>query len=205
MDFTPEQIGETHEMLKSAGITDAMISRGVRLTTKGMKKLAHRYQCEADDISDLLRQVSDTVATAVAEDSERFSFEADFMGNITLRDSKTGREHFLQGDDAFKLEDQLSANPGQQQELIADYFDVTVLAEAETEADMVADAGERQNGGTFNFPYMGKFATASFWTDNAGFHVKVLSLRDSQNEEDKISPEFQKTLDDEAMKWVNRV
>ncbi len=204
MDFSPEQLADLRKMLNGINVTDDHISRGVRLTAAGVGKVAKRFGIETSEVPAMLAAVSEMVKTDLTEDMDRFSYEADYMGNLTLRDSETGRDVFLQGDEAFALADKLESHPDQEQIFISQYFDSQPLQESD--AMVPAVPVNKHDGGTFNFPYKGKFATARYWLDdNKHFQLKVISLRDSQDNEEEITPELQSKIDAVAMTWVDKV
>jgi hypothetical protein len=203
MDFAPEQLAELRKMLNGINVTDDMLSRGVRLTQAGVEKVAKRFGIDTTEVPGMISATAAMTKTDIAEDVQRFTYEADYMGNLTLRDDETGRDVFLQGDEAFALADKLEKHPEQEEVFISQYFSEQPLAESET---MMPAIPVKRDGGTFNFPYKGKFATARFWTDDDHkFQVKVISLRDTEDNEDAITPDLQSKLDAVAMTWVDKV
>lgn len=206
MDFSPEKIAELHKMLNGINITDDYISRGVHLTTKGAEKVAKRFGIQTSEVPAMIRAVSDWVKKDISEDAssddERFSYEADYMGNLTLRDQQSGDDRFLQGDEAFDLASELTEHPDQEQTLIAPYFDDAPLNEEVSDDTPITTS----DSGTFNFPYKGKFATARFGLDaNKKFQLKVISLRDSEDNAEDITPDLQAKLNAIALTWVDKV
>lgn len=199
MEFSPEQLGELRTMLNSVNVTDDHISRGVRLTEKGTQTVAKKFGIQPVEVVEMLAALAASTADDLSEEDERFSYEADYMGNITLRDSETGREIFLQGDEAFAVADKLTAHPDKEAIIISQYFDVTPINES-------VETTATKEGGTFNFPYRGKFATARYWLDETNkFQLRVISLRDGEDNEENITPELQTKLDAIAMTWVDKV
>lgn len=199
--FDKADLDELHQLLNRANVTDDYIRRGVRLTGAGTEKVAVRFGINPNDVPQMLSALSAQMAH-LKEDAPRFTHEADYMGNITLRDSKSGKSRFFQGDEAFRINDELSANPDKEQDIISPYFDEEVLEESidEEPTDDLTDKG------TFNFPYRGKFATAVYGLDSAHkFILKVISLRDQEDTEVEITPELQAELDRVALTWVDKV
>lgn len=196
IEFDEGKLAELHQLLKKANVSDDHISRGVRLTAAGEQKMAERFGIPVSEVPAMLLALTKTLV----EDAPRFTYESDYMGNITLRDSKTGESRFIQGDGAFKLSDQLAANPNKEQEIIASYFNTEVLNEGAEEDAIVTDKG------TFNFPYRGMFATAVYGLDAGGkFRCEVMSLRNSEDEEINLSDDEKMKLHDIAMAWVEKV
>lgn len=195
-EFDKDKLDELYQLLRKANVSDDHISRGVRLTAVGERKIAERFGISVENVPDMLTALSKTLV----EDAPRFTHESDYMGNITLRDSKTGESRFMQGDGAFELSDELAANPDKEQEIIASYFDAEILNEGTEEEAIVSDKG------TFNFPYRGMFATAVYGLDEGGkFRCEVVSLRNSEDEEIKLSDEEKLKLHSVAMSWVEKV
>jgi hypothetical protein len=204
MDFAPEQLAELRKMLNGVNVTDEHLSRGLRLTAEGTEKVAKRFGIQTSEVPQMIQACADMVAADLKEDSSRFSYEADYMGNLTLRDAESGEEVYLQGDEAFALAGKLEQHPDQEEVLISQYFDHAPLQESDETVPAVP--ARNHDGGTFNFPYRGKFATARYWTDEGhNFHLKVISLRDSEDNEEDITPELQAKLDAIAMTWVDKV
>lgn len=112
--------------------------------------------------------------------SERISYEADFLGNYTVRDSETGEEKFVQGTEASELADKLKhdADPNNQQENIREFAEPMNSEEPKTSfADEI-----NASAGTYNFPwdYQGEhgLATVFYRTDLDTPHLKLKSVRD---------------------------
>lgn len=75
--------------------------------------LGHRMMHGVDD------ELTEDVTTA------RFTYEADYMGNITIADGNTGMSVYLQGDDARKIEQELeNASDEDKQEILSRYESV---------------------------------------------------------------------------------
>lgn len=203
MEFPADKLNDLRQKLKDkTNLTDDYISRGVRLTATGNAWVAREYQIDINEVPAMLAAVSQMVAGDLKEDSERFSYEADYMGNLTLRDAESGKDIFLQGDEAFELAGKLESHPGVEQRLIAPYFGGETLNESEVEAASVAP----DDAGTFNFPYKDGLASARFWIEDGDRKVKAVSFRknDTHMEVD-ITPDLQNKLDTVAMKWWDKV
>ncbi len=198
MAFEKDDLNQLRELLRGVNVSDDHLRRGVTLTIAGQKKVAERFKIPVEQVPAMLKALSDLVF--LQEEDQRFAYEKDYLGNVTIRDLKTGKDRFLQGDDGVKLDNLLSANPDKQQAIIAKQFGVTDLNEAATDSAIATDQG------TFNFPYKGMFATASYGLDVGGqFVLNVESLRDSEGNEQPIDPSTKDSLHDIAMKWVDKV
>jgi hypothetical protein len=200
MDFAPEKLKELRELLQAINVTDDHLARGVRLTASGTEKVAKRFGITTEDVPAMLAAVSKVTAEDIKEDNERFSYEADYMGNLTLRDSETGKDVFMQGDEAFQLAAKLEAHPDQREIFISQYFDQEPLQESQVVAAIPPMSGA---GGTVNMPYKGKFATLRFWSDDGHQnHVKLISLRDDEDKETEITADLKAHIEAQAMRWA---
>ena len=201
IDFTAQDLADLRVMLNKANVDDGMISRGVRLTHQGMQKVADRFNIGVDQVPVMLTTLS---SEKLSEDIDRYSYEADIMGNVTIRDADAGSEKFLRGNEAFQLLDQLKSHPEDGQKLIAACFG-NVLMEfasasmADTSPEIVS------NHGSLNFPYNGMLATAETGLDaNGDFVLNVDSLRDNSENEVMITPKLRVELTKIAMKRVRQ-
>jgi hypothetical protein len=198
MEFEESKLAELRKLLNGVNLDDGYIGRGVMLTQQGQRKVADRFEIDLAAVPQMLQAVSAYVRRdMLSEQVDRYSFEADFMGNLTLRDNQAGRERFIQGDEAFKLDNELSKYPDRQQEIMSQYFDEPLVEGVEDDLP--------RGGGTFNFPYKGKFATARFGVEGGEFRVSVISLRDAEDNETDIDEALQTKLDAVAMTWVDKV
>lgn len=207
MDFTPDQLSQLRKMLSAVNVSDEHMSRRINLTPKGQSVVSKNLGVPLDCVPDMLVALSNHVRQDLFEDEDRYGYETDAIGHVTLRDAKTGDERFIRGTQAFRLKATLEADPEGVQDVIAKYFEGEALMEL---ADSKADDDDydigTNKGGTFNFPYRGKFATARFWTNSSNeFKVKVIGLTDNSGEEVEIPAGEVKALDEIAMKWVDKV
>lgn len=194
-------------ILNNANASDDEIKRGVRLTQKGYDILARKFGVTVPEIQDKIAELAKALQEPVNEDTERFSFEADVLGNVVLRDAKTGSERGLVGDEAFKLLAAIEQVGNDYQALLAPYF--TLVEYAQTDEfpveDSSIDAEVTTEGGTYNFPYQGKFATARFWSEGGKFHTKVVSLRTAGGDEYPITDAMREDLENKAFEWIDKV
>lgn len=207
-----DQLDFLRKQLNAASVTDDMISRGVRLTSVGTKKLCSRLGVTEVELqgllSDLAKQTRDDspdtglpASPDILEDANRFSFEADFMGNVTLRDSKTGATHYLQGSDGAKFLHEIDRIGTNYQGLIAPYFGENLLEFAQKKPTL-ADA---DTGGTYNFPFQGNFAVARFWLAGNKPMLEVVSVIDAEGEEVPLDAKAKADAEASAWEWVNKV
>lgn len=196
-----------YDMLKRSGLTDDVISRGVRLSKGGMAKIMTRFGIDQKDAENLLKDAAhfakeelEPLGPIMTEDNEQFGYEKDINGNITVRDSDSGESKFLRGDTAFELENTLKKHPGEEQTILANVFKRQPLREFADDQTEMDDPR-----GTYNFPFRGKIATASFGLDKGRFKVEIISLRDNEDNETPITPTLKAQLETIARKWIDKV
>jgi hypothetical protein len=185
----------------------------VRLLPRGIDKLSRKLGVTQDELSrmlaDLSRKLKDELKPTglpadpgICEDDERYSFEADFMGNVTLRDTKTGKTRYLQGDDGQKFLHEIDRVGNNYQPLIQPYFDERLVEFVEED---VASDEMGNTGGTYNFPFNGNFACARFWLAGTKPMVEVVSVVDADGEELPLDARTKAEADRVAWEWVNKV
>lgn len=121
-------------MLRKAGIGDDEMRAGIALTPAGQQKAAARLGIGADEVPLLLdslatklsdaaaqddRAYESAYATAMAEADERYGYEKDGMGSVTVRDATTGKETYLQGSQAADLLTRLQQHPDATQAILS--------------------------------------------------------------------------------------
>lgn len=202
MVLTDEQVKVLYSMLSEVNVSDEHMSRHVDLTQTGREKVSKKFGISLDDVEAALDQVSEYVRDKVLmETNKRFGYEKDAVGNVKLHDSQTGKDLYLRGDSAFKLQELLNVSPEAEQRVIAQQFGVQPLEE---------DGGEVSSakpiGNTFNFPHRGNIATAEYDLDpNGKFVLDVISYRDGTDKEIELTPQVRQELNGIAMKWIDRV
>ena len=132
------------EILQKAGVDDDEIRVGVDLTNAGLQKVAARLGIGANEVPMLINSLTtrlrdedaqserafesrydsfmdeDLNADMTDVDSTRFGYEKDSAGNVTVRDSQSGKEVYLQGSQATELLNKLSQDPASEQTILAD-------------------------------------------------------------------------------------
>lgn len=140
-----------HKILRKAGVSDTEIANGFDLTQAGKEKIAAGFGITPKEVTLLLaslttkvredRDREELMVRELAEGGEddRFGFEKDVVGNVTVRDTKTGREKFLRGTDAATFLDRVgtASNP---QALMAGF-----LAEAGKTPFLPMDAHDEEH------------------------------------------------------------
>jgi hypothetical protein len=199
-----------------ANVSDDMIARGSHksLTQKGTATLCRKLSVSEDELCSLLDELqkmvkSETQSTGlpaspdIFEDcGDRYEYEADVMGNVMLRDSKTGATRYLQGSEGAKFLREVERVHPKYQSIIAPYFDAPLM-EFEREDVAVGDNGE--TGGTYNFPFKGNFAVARFWLAGNKPMVELVSLLDDTGKEVAVDDATKAEATAMAWEWVNKV
>lgn len=130
-----------HHMLNQAGVDDEDIRRGAAaLSPEGTNKVASWLGIGADGVQTLLnslvtklrqdddQMLRDAYQASVVEaadggtmldPAERFHYEEDAMGNVTVRDRLSGRQAYLQGSEGMDLLRDLHQHPASAQQRLA--------------------------------------------------------------------------------------
>lgn len=205
---------ELRAQLHRANVTNDMISRGVRLTSRGMAKLASKIGVTEEEVMKMLRELTKKVKDEIKptglpsnpglfEDKERYSYEADILGNVQLRDRKTGASHYLAASEGAKFLREVDRVGINYQGLIAPYFEKNLM---EFASEDVATDEMGNTGGTYNFPWSGYFACARFWLANGEKPmVEVVSVVDEEGHEVPLDQKMKAEADRAAWEWVNKV
>lgn len=99
------------DMLTQIGVSETHLAAGVKLKPEAMQRVAAALGCAPTDVPILLRSISSKLRS---DDARRpmpvesrggdvYSYEADVLGNITVRNRDSGKEVFLRGTKASQL------------------------------------------------------------------------------------------------------
>ena len=108
------------KMLNDADCDDDEIKAGIRLSDAGMQTVAARLGVSPKEIPMLINSLQGKLSDEAERldvptiSEARFSYEKDFLKNVTVRDSKSGKEVFLQGSKAVELLNKLKDAPDDQ-------------------------------------------------------------------------------------------
>jgi 8-oxo-dGTP pyrophosphatase MutT (NUDIX family) len=132
----PSSMDRLHSMLAKAKITDDEIIAGVKLTDTGFQKASARLGCSVDEVRALFQTLASKLRQDRSREGEmldelagtdgdaRFTFEPDFTGSVTVRDTKAGKKVFVRGGEGSHLLHQLEQSkrdPEAVQELLRRY------------------------------------------------------------------------------------
>ena len=202
--------------LNDAGIDDHRIIAGVRLTTAGYHKLADAMGVSFREINNMINELivklRSTDDPILNEDNgfERFSYERDFMENVTIRDLDTGHETFLRGGEAAELLNALALHPEQEQTLLAYYMEDSLNESVVSEDDVDSYLPEIENNrGSYNFPWSlddrrRGTATVEF-SGNGEMKLKLVSIRDEDGEEIGLDYNDVERLKEIAIDFIDKV
>ncbi len=186
-------VAKLHRILQNANVRDAEIIGGVRLSAAGYAKLARMIGADDAEVNRLLLLLSRSLAESDPDSLNeaamvRFAYEADFLHNVTLRDSQTGDETYLGGSDAVSFLDEIHGHQTetrQAQEVIGKWlnhkkpksaYSLNESAGARRPANFASEI--KNETGSFNFPWRAKgksgTATAAYSGDDDRFRIKIV-------------------------------
>lgn len=208
-------LAKMNAMLNKAGFDDAEIARGLRLKRTGMQKLAVRLGVTEHEASQMLDQLINRLRDdeeRVAEsyrsivEGSRYGYERDRLGNVTVRDSHSGKEIFLRGATAAEL--LKAVKLGDEQEILAGYLTETVTENVGEEDDSYADEIKADRG-SYNFPWTYErqqgTGTAEYSGRGDTFKIQLVSVRDAQGEEIEAEGPMKSALTNQAFKFIGQV
>lgn len=201
-----------HDMLRTAQIDDDEILAGIRLSPRGYQKAAARLGLAASEIPVLMQSLATNIRRErqrLQEDDlgvqparqpgvqrggrQRFTYETDFLDNVTVRDTISGKEAFLRGSEAMEMLDRLDGGEDEQA-VLASY--ASIMEDGGDQRNEGDDGYEKEisaDSGTYNFPWSvggrSGTATARFRDRDGEFSVDVIHVRDAGG----------KTIDDPAL------
>lgn len=207
-------LAKLNAILNKANFDDEEIARGLRLKDSGMTKLASMLRISPQDASELLNQlitklrkdqktVEESYQSILGESSSRYGMEKDRLGNVTVRDSHSGKEVFLRGSAAT---DVLNAvKRGNEQEVLAQALSESINEGAGDDEDSYADE-IRQDRGSYNFPWTYErqqgTGTADYTGRGDSFKIKIVSIRDQSGEEIEADEAMTSALSSQAFKFI---
>lgn len=132
-------IDKVQAMLQKAGVSDVEMRQGIDLTDAGKQKVAARLGISAKEVPMLLASLStrlrgdeaheESAYESVEEDyhsimneddnSTRFGYEKDSLGNVTVTDTQTNKKVYLQGSEATDLLNRLEQSPDAEQDILS--------------------------------------------------------------------------------------
>jgi hypothetical protein len=199
-----------HDLLQQAGVGDPEIKLGVQLSDTGMHKVAARLGIGPQEVTMLLAALTDKSRDeeggSVAESYRRFiddqetpdtahpfheaaeddhySAETDYLGDVTVRSAKKGKEKFYQGSQAAEITAKLKGVDDTEKDKLLE-----PLVEADTPGSFQNEINT--DSGTYNFPWKldghTGFGTALYSTAGDQPQLKLISIRDGSGDDVKIN------------------
>jgi hypothetical protein len=208
-----------HEMLAKS-ISDEKIIEGATLTESGYAKAARRLGIDPSEVAPLMgalasrlrdeRLIESEMSEAIGS-VERFSFEKDYMKNVTVRDNQTGKKALLRGSEAAALLNRIGAGADEQQTL-ARYVGImetteTVQEAVELDEDETFHHEIHSAHGAYNFPWRsnGKRGHGTARFKGRGSHqmdIKLLSIRDDEGEEMEVDEAMKQHIHEQAIAFI---
>jgi hypothetical protein len=216
-DYDIVTLDRLQKIMNNAGITDDEISRGIELSHLGYQRLAVQMNVNVSSLREMLNflitrmreeESSDTIMAEEYEelfDDQRYSYETDALGSVTIRDINSGKEIFLRGHEATIFLNAVKSDSVNDQLLMGTYMPDT-LDESYQNLDEDSYANEiASNYGTYNFPW--KFhefsgtGTAEF-SDNG---ISLVSVRDNDGDEMSIDDMERTEITKQAVEFIGSV
>jgi len=205
-------VDKLYNNLKKLDLDDSAILSGIKISDNGLQKLADNFGIEISDVKLLfaklitrLRDEQNRMDEIYINEDYRFSYEKDFLGNVTVRDGITGKEKFLIGSKATNLLIQLTNSEEKNQNILSKYITESVYENNNDDDD---DYDEEINSkvGTFNFPwkYNSKngFGVASYKAISPRkMKIKILYVTDKDGNKIDFSS-FENEIEDQAKKII---
>lgn len=168
----PSQLMQVHSLLNKADVSDQEIKSGVELTDRGHHIVAGELGVGPKEVDELIGSLvqqlrSDdgakeslaeeyrkfmaeagysTLPFALTDSADRYSYEKDALGNVTVRDGETGNSKFLRGAQATEMLDRLSTHAPDS--VLGTLFEKAMNPETDTYDNEIA-----AKSGTYNFPW----------------------------------------------------
>ena len=208
-------------LMNKGGVDDQMIKSGMEISRVGYQKLAREMKITAKEAKALhyalitkLRQddkesdIQETYQEIFDEnDNNRYSYERDYIGNMTIRDAETGNEVFLQGEESFDLQDQIEANPDKEQEILADYMDNSLTEDQEDNGDDSYDKEINSDVSSYNFPWKFNDVSGTGTVEYSGNaehpKIKLVSIRNMDGDEIEVDADIEKSFNKQAIDFIS--
>jgi hypothetical protein len=195
-----------HGILNQAGITDDEIIAGIRFKPVGLRKLSIKTSVPVSDLPRLLVALGEQLNSDpqhLSEDDERFVKEEDYLGNVTVRDTQTGREVTLTGTQAAEILKRIDRGENEQDVLAGCS---SLMEDAST--DILREETMPYEGGTYNFPWMidGRHGTATAAFDGEGndFRIKIIDVRDDNGVSVKVGSAMLTQMKRDAIYFIGK-
>lgn len=130
------KLDKLQTILNDAGVSNDEIIAGIGgLKPDAKKRVANAINVPEDKVDFMLRLLSTKLSEEdkknyqlfnesyrkIMESNDRFGYQDDALGNVTVNDSKTGKSVYITGSEASNLLDNIFRNPENTQEILSNY------------------------------------------------------------------------------------
>lgn len=133
---------------------------------------------------------------------DRYSYEEDALGSITVRDGETGKSKFIQGAEATKLADRLKTAGPNRDAVLAPLVESELVDEPDSFEDEIT-----ATSGSYNFPWRfnGRhgLGTVMFKAGGKEPLLRLISVRDIEGNEIEPDPLMKDALLQQARAFIN--
>ncbi len=218
MSYPALTLDRLQNIINSGGIDDDDIAQGVQFSPTGYQKLAAKMGVRLNEIRNMVNELIQKVRNENSTDSEdefaitedvgdEYTFEADILGNMTVRNTKTGEESYVQGSEAAELKQALDHHPDNAQDILAQYMEeAEPVMEDDEEGEHSYEAELDDTKGTYNFPwkYGTKHGTATVEYFKKGDKpvFNVISIRNASGDEIRPLPALEIEVKKQAEAFI---
>jgi hypothetical protein len=215
------QMDRLHSIFKDAGISDQEIQQGIQLSDAGIHKIAgamgsspgevklliasltqHLRDEQDDEDNRSLQEQYFRFIEAEGDDSREHPFqekadkdhlsaEQDYLGDITVRSAKRGKERFFQGSDAANITKKLATLPDDNERQ-------DVLRTLVTEDDVGFEDEINREGGSYNFPWkldgQTGFGTMRYGMVGGKPSMRLISVRTADGDDLDLTSQMRHAL-----------
>lgn len=199
-------------ILNNAKVSDDEIRGGIKLADSGYQKVSAQLGTTPEEVKSLLN----TLIAQLREDHESemnesthssYTHESDFLGNLTIRNTRTGLEKYFTGSEAAHLIKSLRAVrvDSREEQLILSRACKNRVHESEETSDGFMDE-IKNDAGSYNFPWSvdGEHgtATAAYRANNKTFDISIVSIRDMYGEEIDVGTYTEEQIGKQAKSFI---
>jgi hypothetical protein len=214
------QMDRLWDIFRDANISDQEIKQGIQLSQAGLHKVAGALGIGPDEVGLLIASLTQHVRDQQddedeqslqeqylrfveseeddsretpfpdAADKDYLSAEQDYLGDVTVRSARKGKERFFQGSDAANITNKLKTIPDDEQRQ-------KVLGTLIDEDDNFSSRAKGE-GGSYNFPWKlegrSGFGTMQYGLAGGKPSMRLISVRNAEGEDVDLTPELRHDL-----------
>lgn len=219
------KIDKLHDIFRNAEVSDQEIKQGIQLTDQGLHKVAGFLGISPQEVKMLiaaleqhLRDDSDNpleeayrrfVAEddtsgpfdAAADRDDHLSAETDYLGDITVRSAKRGKEKFYQGSQATAITQRLAgANDDAEKQAVLEPLVEEIAKPSGFSSEIKSDSG------SYNFPWkidgQSGFGTMMYSVSGGSPAMRLISIRDGAGDDVKADRHMRQALLTQARGFI---